>query len=210
MKHDQGFDEEQLALSNLVLSLGDSDQDPVSFADIVARFGRRALGAVLFIFALLCLLPLPPGSTTVLGLPLLMLAPQLAWGARTPWLPRFLARRTVSRSVLNRACRRAAPWVVRIERLMRRRCAFMFGSAGDRLVGAVCTLLALVIVLPIPLGNVLPSMSVAVLSLSLVHRDGAFAIAGYLLSFASATVLAIAGGLAWIAAERLTGGFGPV
>ena len=50
----------------------------VSVGEIVDRFGTRAFGALLFIFALPNLLPLPPGSSTVLGAPLLLLAPQVA------------------------------------------------------------------------------------------------------------------------------------
>lgn len=209
MKQSEAPDQEQrLPLSALLLSLAESHRGPVSLADVVAHFGRRAFGAVLFIFALLNLLPLPPGSTTVLSLPLLVIAPQLAFGADTPWLPRFLAQKTVSPSVLNGLCQRATPWVIRVERLTRRRYAFMFNAAGDRLIGVVCTVLALVLALPIPLGNVLPSASVAVLSLSLVHRDGAFAIAGYLLALMSAAAVAFSAGLIWLAVDRLVGGFG--
>ena len=98
--------------------------------------------------------------------------------------------------------------MVRVERLTRRRLTFMFSLAGDRLIGAVCTLLALVIVLPIPFGNVLPSVSVAMFSLGLVHRDGVLAIAGYLLTLASVAVLALSAGVVWIAVLRLAGGFG--
>ncbi len=184
-----------------------SGADRVTFADIAAHFGRRAFGAALFVFALLNLLPLPPGSTTVLGLPLLILAAQLAIGARTLWLPPFLARWSMRRSVIDRVVRQAAPWVTRVERLTRRRATFMFGPIGDRLIGAVCTLLALVIVLPIPLGNVLPSAAVAVLSLGLVHRDGVVAILGYGLAIASATVLAFTAELVWIAVARLINAF---
>ncbi len=195
--------EDTLRLSDLLRSLAESSADRVSLADVAAHFGRRAFGAALFFFALLNLLPLPPGSTTVLGLPLLVMAAQLAIGARTPWLPRFMARWSMRRSLIDRVCRRAAPWVTRVERLTRRRATFVFGPIGDRLIGAVCTLLALVIVLPIPLGNVLPCATVAVLSLGLVHRDGAVAILGYGLAIASAAVLGFTAELVWIVVARL-------
>lgn len=200
--------EDSLGLSTLLLSLAEGDADRVSFADIAAHFGRRALGATLFFFALLNLLPLPPGSTTLLGLPLLVMAAQLAIGARTPWLPRFLARWSIRRAVIDRVCRRAAPWVARAERLTRRRATFVFGRVGDRLIGAVCTLLAMVIVLPIPFGNVLPSATVAVLALGLVHRDGTVTILGYGLAIASAAVLAFTAELVWVAVARLADALG--
>jgi hypothetical protein len=96
-----------------------------------------------------------------------------------------------------------------VESISRPRLTFLFGSVGDRLIGGVCTVLAVVLILPIPLGNVLPAASVSLLSFSLIQRDGVLALAGYALAAASAGVLVLAAGLiargaldllAWMAA----------
>ena len=91
----------------------------------------------------------------------------------------------------------------RVENLSRPRLSFVFSGPGQRLIGLVCTLFALVLILPIPLGNMLPAAAVSVLSLSLVQRDGLLALVGYALTAASVGVLVLAGGLIAQAAERV-------
>jgi hypothetical protein len=187
--------EEDMSLSALLLSVAEDRQGLASIDEIVGWFGRRAFGGVLFFFAIPNLLPLPPGSSAVLGLPLLIIAPQLAFGASRPWLPAMVGKRTLQRSTLSDICRRAAPWVRKIEHLTTRRFGLMFGRLGDLTIGAVCTLLAAVLILPIPLGNMLPAAAVATLAFSLTQRDGLLTLLGYLLAMASVGALVIGGRL---------------
>lgn len=199
------LEEHHHSLSALLTSLAGHGKGSVSVDQIIAHFGRRAFGAVLFVFAIPNLLPLPPGSSTVLGLPLLIIAPQLAFGKREPWIPRSLGRRTISRQALGAVCRRAAPLVERAELLMTRRLTFMFGRIGDLMIGVVCTLMAAVLILPIPLGNMLPAAAVGALGLSLTQRDGLWTLLGYLLAAISILVLVISGHLVVAGVHRLGG-----
>ncbi len=185
-------DEEAVPLSVLLRTLPDLGANSVTVGEIIAHFGPRAFGALLFVFALPNLLPLPPGSTTVLGLPLLLFAPQLALGSQKPWLPRRLQSRAFDAAALRQVGARASVWVERAEGLTTRRAAVMFGPVGTALIGIVCTLLAAVLILPIPLGNVLPAFTIAVFGLSLVQRDGLLALIGYALASASAGALVVA------------------
>ncbi len=195
--------EAHLSLSSLLLVLADRSQGSVSVAQIVDHFGPRAFGAVLFVFAIPNLAPLPPGGTTVLGLPLLILAPQLAFGSKRPWIPKALGRLSIDGPLLAGVCRRAVPWVARGERLTTHRLGFMFGLVGDAGIGVVCSLLAAVLILPIPLGNILPTVAIAILAFSLVQRDGLLAIAGYALALASLGLLVLSGALVVEAVARL-------
>jgi hypothetical protein len=195
--------EARLPLSAVLLTLADLAEGPISVARIIDHFGPRAFGAVLFIFAIPNLAPLPPGSTTVLGLPLLIIAPQLAFGGRRPWIPKALGRLSIDGRTLAGVCRRAAPWVVRGEHLTTRRLGFMFGVVGDAGIGAICSLLAAVLILPIPLGNILPTVGIATLAFSLVQRDGLLAIAGYAPALSSLGLLILSGALVVEAVTRL-------
>jgi hypothetical protein len=177
----------------------------VSLGQIADRFGGRAFGALLFVLAIPNLLPLPPGSTTVLGFPLLILAPQVALGLRRPWLPRFLYRRPIRRADLKRAFDKVIPILKRIETVSSPRLTFLFGSVGDRLIGLVCTALALVLILPIPLGNLAPSIALALFGLSLALRDGLLAIATYALTAGCAWLMVVGVRAGWAALTHLLG-----
>ncbi|MEO6339601.1 MAG: exopolysaccharide biosynthesis protein, partial [Caulobacteraceae bacterium] len=94
------------------------------------------------------------------------------------------------------------------EKVTQPRLDIMFGEVGDRLIGLAITLLALVLILPIPFGNMLPAASVAAFSFGLVQRDGAVVLIGYLLLLASAAVLAFSIGAAIAAFRHLLQGIG--
>jgi Uncharacterized ABC-type transport system, permease components len=168
------------------------EQDSVRIGDIIDRFGGRAFGALLFVFSIPNLLPLPPGSSTILGAPLLLLAPQLALGVSGPWLPRFVDNRSLSGADLDKAFGRLIPWVQRVERISRPRIELFFGAIGDRIIGAICSALAFVLILPIPLGNLLPALTIGFFGFALFSRDGIFAVVGYVLAGVSAFLIYLA------------------
>ena len=180
-------------LSAILHDIAQDDRPHVTVDELSGRFGGRAIGALLFVLGLACALPLPPGATTVLGLPLLALAAQLTLGASQPWLPERLKARPIPAEGLRRGLARAVPWLQRVEAVSRPRLGVMFGPVGQRVIGGVCTILAVVLILPIPLGNMLPALAVSTLSFSLIQRDGVIALLGHAAAGASAGVLAVAG-----------------
>ncbi len=194
-------------LSAILRDIAEGDEPRVSIAHLMERFGGRAMGALLLVFGLACTLPLPPGATTLFGAPLLLLAPQLALGRRAPWLPARWRARSIATAELRKGLPRVLPWLERVEAVSRPRLTFLFNPLGQRAVGLVCTVLAFVLILPIPLGNLLPAAAVSVLALALVQRDGLLALLGYGLVAASFGVLVLAVGIIVRAAHHLIGIF---
>lgn len=187
--------EDHLPLSEVLTELSGSPDSHISIGRMMEVFGGRALGGLLLIFGLACTLPLPPGGTTIFGLPLCLLAPQLLFGARAPWLPARVRQGAIATADLQRGLPRVLPWLRRVESISRPRLDFLLSPIGQRLIGLVCTLLALVLILPIPLGNMLPATAVTVLALALVQRDGALALLGYALAVVSVGILVLAAGM---------------
>jgi hypothetical protein len=182
----------ELPLSAVLLDIVEHGEPRISIEDLMKKFGGRAIGALLFVFGLACTLPLPPGATTIFGIPLLLLAPQLVIGAGVPWLPEGVKRRTLSTADLRSALPKVIPWLQKVEAISRPRLVVLFNPIGERLIGLVCTALAFVLILPIPLGNILPALAVSVLAFSLIQRDGLIALLGHALAVTSASVLVLA------------------
>jgi hypothetical protein len=182
---------EDIPLSAILEDLGRLDHD-ISLSELIDRFGASAFGAITLVFAVACALPLPPGSSTVLGAPLVLLTPQIALGRTSPWLPAWLRRRKVQARDLDQISAKLTPWLRRVERFSKPRMHLLFTPAGLQVMGVVCALLSLVLILPIPLGNLLPAAAVAVFSLAFILRDGVLAILGYLLTLVSTAVLVAA------------------
>jgi hypothetical protein len=197
--------ERRLSLSAILLDICDDPDPTVTVGEIVHRFGRRAFGALLFFFSAPNWLPLPPGSSTFLALPLVLLTPQVAYGVQGPWLPRFIDDREMKRAALARSIRKIVPMLQRVEKVSRPRLLWMFGPIGDRAIGLTCFLLSLVLLLPIPLGNMAPGAAIAAFGLAMVQRDGVLALIGYVITAVSAALLVIGGAAAIHALRELLG-----
>jgi hypothetical protein len=148
-------------------------------------------GPVLLILTLPILLPLPPGVSMVLALPLLLVASQIAIGRREIWLPRALARRKIKRAPLIKLIKRILPPLERTGNLVRPRLRFLTGRVGASAVGVACTLLAVVLVLPIPFANLGPALALGAFSIGLTKKDGLFVLAGYGLVAVAAGVIVL-------------------
>ena len=61
---------------------------------------------------------------------------------------------------------------------------------GRRVVGLLCLLLAIVLPLPIPFGNVVPAATISLFALGLLARDGLAVLAGLAATALSAAALA--------------------
>jgi hypothetical protein len=190
-------------LSQLLAELCATERETLTLGEIIQLFGRRALGALLFVFSVPNLLPLPPGSSTILGAPLMLLAPQAAIGVRGPWLPKGLRSKAISTVSLRAMLGRFIGPLQRIETWSRPRLLFLFGPIGDRAIGLVCTLLAFVLILPIPLGNLMPAFTIGTLALALFQRDGVIALVGYASAAISAGLLILSAGAVAVAVHRL-------
>ena len=181
-------------LSRLLRELADdTTRERVAVGDLLQALGDRAIGALLFIFAFPNILPVPPGTSAVLGAPLVFLAAQLTFGMR-PWLPGIISRRSMSRLDFHAMVRRVAPWLERAEKMLRPRASVLTLPPLEYAVGLICLLLATVLVLPIPLGNMLPALSISLLALGLLERDGYAIVTGLVATMLSAVVVS---GVIW-------------
>jgi len=160
----------------------------VSVRDLFVALGDRALAALLFVFAVPNVIPSPPGLSTVLGVPLLFLSAQMLFGRRA-WLPTFVARRSMARDDFEALMSRVLPWLERAEKLLRPRLSVLALPPMEYLVGLVCLALAVILVLPIPLGNIPPAFAIALMALGILERDGIWVLAGLMVTFLSLTVV---------------------
>ncbi|WP_240233436.1 exopolysaccharide biosynthesis protein [Devosia lacusdianchii] len=163
-------------------------RERISIADLLHALEHRAIGALMFIFAVPNAIPVPPGVSAVLGAPLIFLSFQLMIGRR-PWLPKIITDRSLSRVDFEKVVDLAAPWLAKAERLMRPRFEFLAKPPAEYLVGAVCLLLSIILFLPIPLGNMLPAFTICVLALGVLERDGVWIALGLASALAAVVIV---------------------
>ena len=177
------------ALSTILWALAaDTQRERVAIRDLLVALGDRATGALLFVFAFPNVLPTPPGTSTILGAPLIFLAAQLMLG-RAPWLPSFVANRSMTQADFSLLVKRILPWLQRAESLLRPRFTGLALPPMEHAIGLLSLLLAIVLVLPIPLGNVLPALAISLMALGVLERDGLWVLSGLAVSGAAITVV---------------------
>lgn len=167
--------------SALLRALASDPRSEVSVTDILAYLGDRALAAAMLVFALPILAPLPPGSNFVLGLPLLAITAQLMLGRSTLWLPGMIGRKRVRLDASRKFLRKAADRLAWLEQYMKPRHGWFCSPRADRIIGAACFMLAVLLFLPIPFASVLPALALSLFALGLVKRDGIFVAGGWLI-----------------------------
>lgn len=161
----------------------DPSRTMINIADLRDAMGDRAFGALLFVFAVPNAVPISaPGVSTVLGTPLLFFALQMILGFHSPWLPRFVVRRSIRRQSFASVARVAVPWVRRVERLLRPRLGWIARGPFERVIGLVCAVLAVVLMLPIPFGNMPPAVAICLLALAVLEEDGVATLAGFVVA----------------------------
>lgn len=176
-------------LSDIIRSI-DSRED-MTIGQLADSLGERAFGALMFIFAVPNALPMPPGTSAILGLPLVILTWQVMVGRQSLWLPKLVRERRISKEMLERFVTKVTPIMARLERVLKPRLGVLVTSnMAERLIGLVAFPLALILFLPIPFGNIPPAIAIACLALGLAERDGLAVAAGYAFSLISVGILA--------------------
>lgn len=156
---------------------------------------NRAFGLSMLLLGLPNCLPMPPGIPVICGVLLCLVGVQMFIGRDELWLPNWLAKKTFSRSLLEKVINGSIKWVRRFEGYSRPRLPFFSSPSARFVLGGMVVVLGLLLLLPIPIfGNLPPGIAVCILGLGLVERDGVFICAGAVATLIS---LGVMGLLSW-------------
>ena len=174
-------------------AVGDPD-DLLSLRELLAGLDRRAFGMLLFIATLPAFIPIPAGGA-ISGPLAILIGAQLLVGRHRPWLPDFIARRGPHRRALAAFERRFAPWLSRLEALVRPRLPGLLANrAAAMLTGLVLMLLGLLLLLPIPLTNYLFGVLLLLFALALLERDGVLMVIAWITGISAVVVFGVLSG----------------
>jgi len=160
----------------LVQIIKETEDERLSFTNLAAQLHSRAWGGLLFIFAAINVLPLPPGTSVFFAIPLMIVSAQMVLGRASPWFPARIDRRGVKKTELERLIAKISGLEARIERVLKPRLGSLTGPTATRIIGIVCFLLALLAAIPIPLFHMAPAAAILLFGLALIYRDGALVI----------------------------------
>ncbi|MEX3009955.1 exopolysaccharide biosynthesis protein [Hoeflea sp. TYP-13] len=180
------------SLSELLKELSENAGDRTTLREIAEALDERSFGAFLLVFSIPNLIPLPPGATLVLGLPLIFVAWQIVAGRHKIWLPKPLANYALEKKTLQKIIKRSVPWLKWMEAWVRPRNWPLSNPLFERLFGIYTLFLAIIVVVPIPLGNWLPAFAIATIGLASTEQDGNCLAIGSIIGIVAALIFALA------------------
>ena len=189
---DYDYHSDARPFSRVIEDLGARDEPKLYLGELVNAFGERGFGALLLFLGLINALPLPPGSTTVLGAPLLLVSLQVLVRSDQIWLPRWALKGSIDRAGYRKASVRIIRPLRQIERLSRPRLLAMTGPTSEMAIGLICSILAFILVLPIPFGNMAPAITIAIFGYGMTQRDGIVILLGWIGAALCGTILFVA------------------
>ncbi|MEH7850518.1 exopolysaccharide biosynthesis protein [Rhizobium laguerreae] len=175
----------------------------LSIGQVLEAMGSTSIAFTILFLAIPALTPIPGPFGMIFGTALALVSLQIVAGGRKVWLPAIVRDRRVSSAALDLVVGHAVPVIARVERVVRAgRLEAFTGPTVQALLGIPVFLLAVVIALPIPFGNILPVFSLVVLAVALMERDGLVTLIGLLLTLT--TIVATAALLYFIKAMIFT------
>lgn len=162
-------------IARLLRSFAEGDPEELLNLDrLLAGLRHSAFGMFLFVSILPGFVPIPGIGGAVGGPLVILIGLQLLAGLPLPWLPGFIGRRGPRRRTMARFCNRIAPWLARLEHLVRPRMPLLVGSRlANAFTGLLLVLLGILLALPLPMTNYLFAGVLLLYALALIERDGA-------------------------------------
>jgi hypothetical protein len=179
----------------------------ISLGELTTSLGDRGFGLLVLIFALPNIIPMIPGVSTVSGVVIALVGLQMMIGRHAPWMPGFVAEKSMPREQLAAMVDRTVSWVERLERVAQPRWTGMTRGPMHVVLGAMFVLLGAILALPLSwIGNFPPGVALVVLSIGMLEDDGLLVALGHAIGIV-ATLLVLALVAALVAAALVSFGW---
>jgi hypothetical protein len=161
----------QAVRTSAVLKKLSKKDGEVALGDAMKETRSRAHGLGLLLFSLPETIPLPvPSLSTILAVPLVLISGHLMLFGEQGGIPKKIRAWCIPASIADKLGRYVAPVFEKLEHVSHHRWEAL--ATRERLLGAVCLILAIILILPIPFGNLPPAVCLAVIAFGMLQRDG--------------------------------------
>ena len=161
--------------------LEEAPQDGLTIDWLLAHFYDRSPE---FLFLVLTPMAVLPATSTLAGALLLVVAGPLVFHQRRVFVPGFLARKKLSRAKVERDFRGLSAVLRYYESYAAKR-PHPPARHHTRLVGIMVMTLAVALLVPLPLSNIMPALAVGAVALASLEQDGKLLILASLLAIVS-------------------------
>lgn len=170
--------------------------EPITLGALAELHGASLPGSLLVMMAVPCVLPVP-GVGNVLGVAMMLMALAMWRGDAWTALPARVSRLQLSAPMARRLLRLLGRVYRLAERCARQRWSGLAELRPRTWLAPTLALMGGVIFLPLPFGNVLPAIAVAVLGVGVACRDGIAVLSAAALALVSLAYAVAVGAATW-------------
>ncbi len=171
------------ALVDTLETIGEkAEGDNITVDEINQALKYRGFGTILIAPALLMVLPTGaiPGMPAICGALIFAITIQVAFGKKSPWIPKAIKERSFSREKYDDAFKKARPYLLKIDNFFHPRLKWLTHEYVQPVMALLCAALGLAIIAMgfVPFAAMIPSVAVLLLALGLSVKDGLFVMLG--------------------------------
>lgn len=166
-------------LSVRLRALADGGAETLTLDDLTRSAGEGGMALSLAVLAIVCSVP---GLGPALGLSICALSIALITGSDRLPLPGFLRRRSLRRDRMANLIARSLQPLQWVEARLKPRLSWLTRDAWLPTIGLACFLDGLLIILPVPFGNLPPAMALLPFAVGMAARDGLLILSGFVAS----------------------------
>lgn len=193
-------------VSETLRELGEKRKNSkTKISQIIEDFHENGILLSMIFFSLPVAIPLPypPGFTTLMGLPLMILSIQMIFCSKQIKLPQKINDYTIKNSTLKKISDKSVPIIEYIEKYVKPRYSFAKSVYCEQIVGLISLIAAIAVAIPLPLTSAIPALGITIISLGFLNRDGLVIIAGSLVAIVGVIIAFFATAASWYAVSYL-------
>ena len=161
------------------------EKEDISVKDFVSEIGVKGYGLLFLILSIPAAMPFPfPGFSSFFSIIMLTLGFGMLFD-KEPYVPKRLEKKRIKKETLSKISDYSDLYLKHLEKITRPRLNFLIKR---RFIAALIMVMASFMIVPYPLTNSGPSLSIFLLSFSLLNRDGLITILGILAGIAGAII----------------------
>jgi hypothetical protein len=176
----------------------------VTLAELLAETSEQSFGLVMALLALPFLLPMPPGVSTISGSGCILLGLQMLAGWKAPWLPKRIAQMKLPQAFMEKLLKLVQSITKLLEKFVRPRMPWLVNNPSIWRINGLCICwLAILLMLPIPLTNPIPTVGILLFVFAMLEADGLLMCVSYGMTLVITAAVFGVGYLLWRSPELL-------
>jgi hypothetical protein len=181
-----------------------STTQSVTLAELLAETSEQSFGLVMALLALPFLLPMPPGVSTISGSGCILLGLQMLAGWKAPWLPKRIAQMKLPQAFMEKLLKLVQSITKLLEKFVRPRMPWLVNNPSIWRINGLCICwLAILLMLPIPLTNPIPTVGILLFVFAMLEADGLLMCVSYGMTLVITAAVFGVGYLLWRSPELL-------